>query len=152
MNLTSQRKLAANVLKCGVNRVWIDPEKADEVSMAITRAEIRKLINDKAIKPLPENSQSKGRARVLAEKKKKGRRVGPGSKKGKKYSVISQKTRWMNRIRAQRKHLTDMREKRVITVNTYRSLYRKAKGGEFRSVAELERYINDNNLRRRTFG
>jgi large subunit ribosomal protein L19e len=152
MNLTSQRKLAANVLKCGVNRVWIDPEKADEVSMAITRAEIRKLINDKAIKALPENSQSKGRARVLAEKKKKGRRVGPGSKKGKKYSVISQKTRWMNRIRAQRKHLTDMREKRVITVNTYRSLYRKAKGGEFRSVAELERYINDNNLRRRTFG
>jgi large subunit ribosomal protein L19e len=152
MNLTSQRKLASNVLKCGVNRVWIDPEKADEISMAITRAEIRKLINDKAIKALPENSQSKGRARVLAEKKKKGRRVGPGSKKGKKYSVISRKTRWMNRIRAQRKHLTDMREKRVITVNTYRSLYKKAKGGEFRSVAELERYINDNNLRRRTFG
>ncbi len=152
MNLTSQRKLAAAVLNCGVNRVWIDPEKADEVSMAITRAEIRKLINDNAIKALPENSQSKGRSRILAEKKKKGRRVGPGSKKGAKYSVISRKTRWMNRIRAQRKHLTDLRERRIITVNTYRSLYRKAKGGEFRSIAELERYINDNNLRRRTFG
>jgi len=152
MNLTSQRKLAANVLECGVNRVWIDPERADEVSMAITRSEIRNLIKDKAIKALPENSQSKGRARVLAEKKKKGRRMGPGSRKGKKYSVISKKTRWMNRIRAQRKHLTSLKERRVITVNTYRSLYRKAKGGEFRSVAELERYINDHNLRRRTFG
>lgn len=152
MNLTSQRKLAASVLDCGVYRVWIDPERADEVSMAITREEIRGLINSKAIKVLPENSQSRGRARILAEKKKKGRRVGSGSKKGKKYSVVSRKTRWINRIRAQRKHLTSLRERRVITVTTYRSLYRKAKGGEFRSVAELERFINDNNLRRRTFG
>jgi large subunit ribosomal protein L19e len=101
---------------------------------------------------LPENSPSKGRTRVLAEKKKKGRRVGAGSKKGAKYSVVSRKTRWMNRIRAQRKHLVNLRERRVIGVSAYRSLYRKAKGGEFRSVAELERYINDKNLRRRTFG
>jgi large subunit ribosomal protein L19e len=152
MNLTSQRNLAAKVLECGINRVWIDPEKAVEVSMAITRSEIRKLIKDKAIKALPENSQSRGRARVLAEKKKKGRRIGTGSKKGKKYSVISRKTRWMNRIRAQRKRLGYLRDRRIITLNTYRSLYRKAKGGEFRSVGELERYINTNNLRRRTFG
>ena len=152
MNLSSQRKLAASVLDCGVHRVWIDPERADEVSMAITREEIRGLINSNAIKALPENSQSRGRARVLAEKKKKGRRVGSGSKKGKKYSVVGRKTRWINRIRAQRKHLANLRERRIITVSTYRSLYRKAKGGEFRSVAELERYINDNNLRRRTFG
>ena len=152
MNLTSQRKLAASVLECGVYRVWIDPERIDEVSMAITRAEIRSLIKDNAIRVLPENSQSRGRARILAEKKKKGRRVGSGSKKGKKYSVVSRKTRWMNRIRAQRKHLSNLRERRIISVSTYRSLYRKAKGGEFRSVAELERYINDNNLRRRSFG
>jgi large subunit ribosomal protein L19e len=152
VNLTSQRKLAASVLDCGIYRVWIDPERMDEVSLAITRDEVRKLIKDKAIKALPENSQSRGRARVLAEKKKKGRRTGPGSKKGKKYSVVSKKSRWINRIRAQRKHLVGLRDRRVITVNTYRNLYRKAKGGEFRSVAELDRYINDNNLRRRTFG
>ncbi len=152
MNLRSQRRLAAAVLDCGVNRVWVDPERADEVGMAITREEIRKLINEEAIKALPENNQSRGRARTLAEKKKKGRRIGPGTKKGAKYSVIPRKTRWMNRIRVQRKKLSELREKRIISVNTYRSLYRKAKGGEFRSIAELERYINDNNLRRRTFG
>ena len=58
----------------------------------------------------------------------------------------------MSRIRAQRKRLKHLRERRMITVNTYRKLYMKAKGGEFRSLAELERYITDNNLRRRTFG
>jgi large subunit ribosomal protein L19e len=152
MNLSSQRRLASVVLDCGINRVWIDPERADEVSMAITREEIRKLIKNKAIKASPKNSTSRGRARILAAKKTKGRRVGPGSKKGKKYAVVPRKTRWMNRIRAQRKKLVDFRENRIISVSTYRSLYRKAKGGEFRSIAELERYINDNNLRRRTFG
>lgn len=152
MNLRTQRKLAANVLKCGVHKVWIDPERTDEVSLAITRAEIRKFIDEDTIKQLPENSQSRGRARVLSQKKKKGRRIGAGSKKGKKFSIVSRKTRWINKIRAQRRKLRDMRDRRIISVNTYRSLYRKAKGGEFRSVAELERYINDNSLRRRSFG
>lgn len=152
MNLRSQRKLAAKVLNCGINRVWMDPERADEISLAITREEIRKLIQEDAINALPENSQSRGRARVLASKKKKGRRSGPGSKKGKKFSVVSRKTRWMNRIRAQRRKLRELRERRVISVNTYRNLYMKAKGGTFRSVAEIERYINEKNLRRRSFG
>ena len=37
MNLTTQRRLAASILKVGVNRVWIDPEEIEEVSRAITR-------------------------------------------------------------------------------------------------------------------
>ncbi len=152
MNLSAQRKLAASVLGCGVHRVWMDPERMDEISMAITRAEIRGLIKSKAIRALPENSQSRGRVRVFAEKKKKGRRKGPGSRKGAKMAVVSRKTRWINRIRAQRKHLAKLRERRLISVSTYRMLYRKAKGGEFRSVSDLERYISENNLRRRAFG
>ncbi|RLI31943.1 50S ribosomal protein L19e, partial [Candidatus Bathyarchaeota archaeon] len=96
MNLRTQRKLAAKVLKCGVNRVWIDPERTDEVSIAITREEIRKLVHEKAIVALRENSQSRARARLLSAKKKKGRRIGPGSKKGKKFAVVSRKKRWMH--------------------------------------------------------
>ena len=152
MNVKSQRRLAAAVLGIGVNRVWIDPEMADEVEAAITRQEIRKLISDGAIKPLPEKGLSRGRARVRASQRRAGRRRGPGTKKGSKYSVVTRKERWMSRIRALRKRLKRLRERRMITVSNYRMLYRKAKGGEFRSVAELERYITENNLRRRTFG
>jgi len=89
---------------------------------------------------------------VLAEKKRTGSRIGQGTKKGKKFSVVPKKIRWMNRIRALRMKLSEMRKKRIITVNTYRSLYKKAKGGEFRSIAELERHINEQKLRRRAFG
>lgn len=152
MNLKSQRRLAAAVLDIGVNRVWIDPETADEVEIAITRQEIRKLISDGAIKALPEKSPSRGRARERAAKKRAGRRRGPGRRKGSKFSVVSRKSRWMSKIRALRKRLKRLRERRMITVSNYRMLYRKSKGGEFDSVAELERYITENNLRRRTFG
>lgn len=152
MNLKNQKRLAASVLGIGVNRVWIDPEMAEEVEAAITRQEIRKLINDGAIKAIPEKGLSRGRAREQAAKKRAGRRRGPGSRKGSKYSVVSRKEQWMSRIRAIRKRLRRLRDRRMITVSNYRMLYRKAKGGEFRSVAELERYITDKNLRRRAFG
>lgn len=152
MNLKSQKRLAASIMDVGENRVWIDPERAEDVEVAITRQEIRKLIHEGAIKALLERSLSRGRAREQAAKKRAGRRRGPGTKKGPKFAVVSRKERWMSRIRAQRKRLRRLRERRMITVNTYRSLYRKAKGGEFRSLAELERYITENNLRRRTFG
>lgn len=152
MSLRSQRRLAASILNVGVNRVWIDPERAEDVELAITREEIRKLIHEGAIKAAPERSQSRARARALAAKKRGGRRRGPGSRKGGKYSVVPRKTRWMSRIRALRRRLRALRERRVITVSTYRNLYMKAKGGEFRSVAELERYITEQGLRRRAFG
>jgi large subunit ribosomal protein L19e len=152
LNLNNQRRLAASVLDVGVNRVWIDPEGAEEVEAAITRQEIRKLVNDGIIKALPIGKSSRGRARDRMAQKKAKRRRGPGRRKGAKYSVVSRKDRWMSRIRSQRKRLRRLRDRRVITVNTYRSLYMKAKGGEFRSVTELERYITENDLRRRTFG
>ena len=152
MSLRSQRRLAASILNVGVNRIWIDPERAEEVEAAITRQEIRKLIHEGAIRAASEKGQSRGRTRVLTAKKRAGRRRGPGTRKGGKYSVVSRKTRWINRIRALRRRLRALRERRVITVSTYRSLYMKAKGGEFRSVADLERYITEHRLRRRAFG
>jgi large subunit ribosomal protein L19e len=152
MNLTNQRRLAASILEVGVNRIWINPEKIGDVEGTITRDEIRKLIREGTIKALPEKSTSRGRARVLAQKKRTGRRIGMGTKKGKIYAEIPEKTRWMLRIRALRRKLTELRDQRVITVGTYRSLYMKAKGGEFRSLAELERHINEQKLRRRSFG
>jgi len=152
MSLRGQRRLAASVLNVGVNRVWIDPERTEDVETAITRQEIRKLIHEGAIKAAPEKGQSRARARALTAKKRAGRRRGPGTRKGSKHSVVSRKTRWMSRIRTLRRKLLDLRERRIITVSTYRSLYRKAKGGEFRSISELERHITEHELRRRSFG
>lgn len=34
VNLRTQKRVAAAVLKCGRGRVWIDPNEADQISQA----------------------------------------------------------------------------------------------------------------------
>ena len=119
---------------------------------AITREEIKRLIDRGVIRAQPLKGQSRGRTRILKAKRRKGRRRGPGSRKGSKYAIVPRKRRWINRIRALRKRLRMLRDRRIITVSTYRMLYRKAKGGMFKSCADLERYIEEHELRRRILG
>ena len=103
MNLTTQRRLAADILKVGLNRVWIDPEQIEEVSRAITRDGVRQLIDQGAIKAKPQTGISSYRSKKIAAQKKKGRRKGKGSVKGAKYARTPKKQAWMSTIRALRK-------------------------------------------------
>ena len=149
MSLKSQRRLAAEILKVGENRVWIDPERIEDVQMAITREEIKKLIHEGAIKKLKEKGVSRARARVIQEKKKKGLRRGPGSRSGAMHARISKKEAWMKKIRALRRRLRELKEKKIITVSVYRKVYKMAGSGSFKSIAEMERYLKANNLWRK---
>ena len=149
MNLRSQRRIAADVLKIGKNRVWIDPEHIDDVSMAITRDDIRSYIKEGVIRKRYEKGVSRTRARVNHIKMRKGRKKGDGSKKGKKFSVVSRKQRYILKIRPIRVHLKKLRAKRVITPTTYRQLYRWADGNMFRNVDHIDQFIKNKKLSRR---
>ena len=146
MSLKSQRRLAAEILKIGQNRVWIDPERINDVDAAITREEIRKLIHEGVIQAPTKKGVSHARARVLHEKKKKGRGRGAGKKSGKLQAKISKKQAWMKRIRPLRKKLRELKISRTITQSTYRKLYGMAGSGEFKSIADMERYIKNQDL------
>lgn len=148
-NLSSQRRLAAQILKVGQNRVWINPERMDDVEAAITREEVKKLIHEKVITSLPEKGVSRARAKTIQEKKRKGRRKGSGSKTGAGHAKISKKEAWMSRIRSLRKRLRKLKATRVITEATYRKMYRVAGSGRFESVADLERYLKAHDLWRK---
>lgn len=149
MNLSVQRALAARILKVGKERIWIDPEREDDVSIAITREDVKILIHEKVIKVKYDKGVSRARARTLKEKKKSGRRRREGSKEGKKFSTVTKKTRWMLKIRPQRAYLKRLRTKRIITPTNYRKLYSWATAGRFKSVAHLENYISEKKLKRR---
>ena len=95
MNLTTQKRLAASILKVGLNRVWIDPERIEEVSMAITRDGVKQLINDGAIKAKPQKGISSYRSKKIKEQKAKGKRKGRGSVKGAKKARTPKKKAWM---------------------------------------------------------
>jgi len=148
-DLKSQRRLAAQLLKVGQNRVWIDPERTDDAGAAITREEIRKLIHEGVVTSLPERGVSRARARIVHAKKKKGRRGGRGSRTGASKAKISKKEAWMSRIRAQRKRLRGLKAKKIISERSYRELYGMAGSGRFSSVGDLERYAQAHDLWRK---
>ncbi|MEM3736768.1 MAG: 50S ribosomal protein L19e [Candidatus Bathyarchaeia archaeon] len=149
MSLRSQRRLAADVLGVGLNRVWIDPEQLTNVGSAITRQDIRRLIGSGIIKALPVKGVSRGRARVLKDKRKEGRRRGLGSREGNQYARSPKKDKWVATIRAVRDRLKVLRESKAITDATYHTLYKMAKGGAFKSVANLNQHIKSAGLVRR---
>jgi large subunit ribosomal protein L19e len=143
-NLTGQRRLAAQILKIGQNRVWIDPARMDDVDGAITREEVRKLIHEKIIVSLPEKGVSRSRAKIIRSKKHLGRRSGPGSITGAGYAKVTKKEAWMIRIRSLRRKLRELKASRVITEATYTQYYRMAGSGRFQSIADMERNLKAN--------
>jgi len=130
MNL--QRKIAAKVLKCGVNRVWIDPENV-KVRQAITRRDVRRFIKDGVIKKLP----------VKKRKKKIKRIQKTGSRKGKRGARRGKKTDWLKIIRPQRRLLKELKDKKQLKPLVYRRVYRLIKGNTFRSKQHLMNYLKE---------
>jgi len=149
MNLSVQKRIASDVMNCGMHRVWLDTERSEEISMAITREDIRKLVHKGLVKKKPEKAISRVRARKRALQKKKGRRKGQGKRKGTANARYPKKKRWIKRIRPLRRELKNMRDSRYIERNTYRKLYRMAKGGAFRSVNHLKTYMEEHALTRK---
>ncbi|MEM2122248.1 MAG: 50S ribosomal protein L19e [Candidatus Bathyarchaeia archaeon] len=140
MSLKIQKRLAAELLKVGESRIWIDPDSIERVEAAITRDEIKRLIHERVIRSLPEHGISRGRARSKPKKR------GPGSRKG---SSIYRKTLWMNRIRRLRRILRQLRDSKKISKDIYRRLYLLAKGGAFRNASHLKEYIERHGLIRK---
>lgn len=142
-NLRAQKRLAAEELGVGKNRIWFDPERQSDLAEAITREDIRELVEEGVIQVDPESGNSRGRARERQEKRSYGHQSGPGTRKGKAGARQDRKEDWQSRIRAQRKRLRELRDAGELTRSEYRELYDKAGGGEFDSVADLERQLDE---------
>lgn len=136
-DLKNQRRMAAEILKCGENRVWMDPTREEDLIDMITRADIRTAIYSGVIRKKQKKGISRGRARVIAEQKKKRKQVGHGSRKGRSNARYPRKRRWINTIRPIRATLRELRNSNEIDRHTYRIYYMRAKGGMFRSRSHL---------------
>ncbi|MBU0757243.1 MAG: 50S ribosomal protein L19e [Nanoarchaeota archaeon] len=143
MKLNVQKRLAADIIKGSSKRVRLDTSRLEEIKEAITKVDIKALIEDKAITIKPKRGISKGRARKAHAQKKKGLRRGQGSRKGTANARDNKKKIWMNKIRLQRKFIRELKEKEIITCKEYRELYNKTKGGFFRSRRHIKLYLTD---------
>ncbi len=144
MNLKSQRRIAADIMKCGVGRVKITESK--EVEEALTRNDIRRLIVRGAITKAPFQGMSSAGKKKLRLQKKRGRRGGRGSRKGSKGARRDKKENWIRRVRALRKTLRELRDSKRIEVRDYRSLYMRVKGNAFRNKKHLLGYLKEQEI------
>ena len=138
--------MAAQILKCGINRISLDKDGSAEIKEAITKKDIRVLINQGVISRKRVLNTSKFWARKIKSQKKSGKRKSPGSRKGKKTARLEPKRVWINKIRLQRKILKSLRDKEAINLQDYHQLYMKSKGGFFRNKNHLRTYIEEHGI------
>ena len=138
MQITNQKKMAAQLLKCGVHRVWINPLYLDQVAQSVQKEDIREAIDNGWIKAKAIKGPSRVRALKRASQKQKGRRKGQGKRSGTANARNPRKQRWMATIRAQRRTLKEMREEGILERSQYRHYYLKAKGGSYRSISHMK--------------
>jgi large subunit ribosomal protein L19e len=141
MNLKNQRRIAARLLKVGLNRVQFNKDRLSDASEALTRGDVRSLIRNGVITLLPEKSTSRYRARLRLAQKRKGRKKGQGGRKGKKNARQHGKERWIKKVRALREELSKLKEEKKIGKDQYRKLYLQIKGNLYHSRRHLRESI-----------
>lgn len=146
MNTSLQKKLASRIFGVGKKRIKLSPDSFEEIKEAITRADIKSLVKNGAIDKLPVRGISKGRTKHTIKQKRKGRKAGKGSFKGRRTSRLPRKREWINKVRSQRDYLKELKNKNLLSISNYRLLRKKVKGGFFRSVRHIRLFVEEYNL------
>jgi large subunit ribosomal protein L19e len=109
VNLTTQKRLAAEVLKCGKRKIWLEPQEIVKIATANSRQNIRQLVKDGLIIKKPENAPSRQRVRDMKLAKQKGRHTGIGKRRGTADARMPTAVLWMRRMRVLRRLLRKYR-------------------------------------------
>lgn len=130
MNLSKKKELAARTLKVGKGRIIFNTARLDEIKEAITKQDIRDLLQNKAMVI----REVKGRrTRVKRNTRRKQGSIKQKPKKSKReYIIITRKLR---------RYLAAQRKKSLLTQEDYHLLRKEVRVKNFKSLAQLKEKI-----------
>ncbi|MFN7990548.1 MAG: 50S ribosomal protein L19e [Candidatus Micrarchaeia archaeon] len=134
MTIGTVRRLAADIFGVGENKVKINPDGLKDAEGALTRADVRGLIEKGIVtKVKPQGRASTGRTG----------RTGHGRRRG---TPVDSKGVWMDKVRSQRRLLQALVSGGALKKDEKRALYYKIKSGIFRNKRAMVLYLKDNKL------
>ena len=140
VNLHSKKQLVSRIVGVGVHRVRFDSDHLDDIADAITRDDIRSLITANTITIKSFTGTSRGRAKTKkAQKSKRGATL--GSKKGRKGARVGKNTVYVNKVRSLRYILRIAKDRKEITNDVFKAVYKKINGNTIRNKAHLRTVI-----------
>jgi len=142
MPIRLQKRLAASIKKCGVRKIWLDPNESSEISMANSRFNIRKLLKDGLVIRKPQVIHSRARCKKNLAAKRLGRHTGTGKRRGTREARLPTKVIWTRRTRVLRRLLKKYRAAKKIDSHQYHKFYVRAKGNVYKNKRVLIEYIH----------
>ncbi len=140
MSFSTVKRICSRVYGVGETRVKI--LDVPKVQGALTADDVRSLVKEKAIIITPLRSPSRRASRWKQSRIAIGRRRGKGSRKGTK---VSEKSKWLKKIRSQRKLLFSLKSK-FKQKSDFRKVYLMIKGSAFRNKRAVLSYLRENKM------
>jgi large subunit ribosomal protein L19e len=134
MTIATVRRLAADIFNVGENKVRISPDSLKEAEGALTRVDVKGLIDKGIIIKLKPQGRASTRKKV---------RRSVGKRRG---IMLAPKKAWMMKVRAQRRLLRAILADGALKQDAKRSVYGKVKSGIFRNKRAMLIYLKDNGL------
>ena len=137
MTAQTVKRLAADILGVGVNKIRLDKDNIPKVEEALTRTDVRNLLDEGMVYALPPRA---------GHRKKEKPRKGRGSRRGQKKAREGGKSLWMTKVRSQRKFLRELLKSGELPREHSHSVYMKIKGGAFKGKAAMRIYLVENKM------
>jgi large subunit ribosomal protein L19e len=145
MTIKFARRAASEMLGRGESSIRVNPASLDDVKKAMTREDVRRLIQSGGILALKEKRNISMNSKILKERRSKGRRRGQGKRRG--TDRARQGSRWAKKARSQRRLLKKLRSSGKIEGSRFKKYYRLVKGGAFADKASLMLHMNEDGVK-----
>ena len=135
MKLENKKMLIARTLGVGKSRIILNTTRLNEIKEAITKQDIRDLLNDKAIKI----REVKGKLTKI--KRKTRRRAGSIKKK-----VKTRKRDYIKLTRKLRNHIAVLKKNKKISQENFLKIRKQIRASEFRSIAHMKERLRETGI------